>query len=118
MTWNSGQSGNPKGRPKGAKDKGPRRGSIRAAFLDFLQHRGGMERMADAIETAIKAKGRLSLGYMRLGAQVLDRIDQERKLLGTGTTIVFGSSVDPMVLRMGMPRTGVGDDLDDDERDD
>lgn len=101
-SWKPGQSGNPAGRPRGAKDKLPR-GSVRLAFLDFLQHCDGRKKMRDAIEAAIMDQGKLGLGYMRLGAQVIDRIDHERKLLGQGALVLFNSPINPLTLRMGLP---------------
>jgi len=109
-----GQSGNKIGRPVGAKDKVPR-GSIRLAFLDFMKHCGGRVKMMNAIDRAITKQDKLGLGYMRLGAQVIDRIDHERKLLGQGATVIFHSPIDPLTLRMGLaaPETEAEDPDDD-----
>src|SRR6266508_2689208 len=62
------------GRPKGSKDTRPRRSSIKATYDELFDTRGGHRLMLDALEAGLKDKTR-ALGYLKLGAKVLDRAD-------------------------------------------
>jgi hypothetical protein len=64
------------GRPKGSKDTKPRIGSIRAVYDELIETRGGHKLMLDAVEAGLKDKKR-ALGYLELGAKVLDRAEEE-----------------------------------------
>lgn len=64
------------GRRKGAKDKGPRVGSIRAVFTDYIENFQGHDLMLDAVDRGIQAYDPgTALGYLNLGAKVLDRTE-------------------------------------------
>jgi hypothetical protein len=93
--WLTEVSGNPKGRPLGAKDKIPR-GSVRAAYLDLIENRGGHDLMVNAAEAALKAKGKLALGYMELAARVLDRAD-------SGGAVAIGAGPDKLRIVVKWP---------------
>lgn len=102
--FQKGQSGNPRGRPKGAKDKGPRAGSIRKVYQDFYDARNpetgttGYQDMLKAVKEGVRNPKR-ALGYLELGAKVLDRVDQQTGQAGPRVTIVFQSSINLEKLR-------------------
>jgi hypothetical protein len=87
------------GRPEGARDRLPR-GSIRLAFQQLIEAYQGHELMVAAIVDALKAKGRVGLGYMELAARVLDKAQDV-----TGSTVVinFISNLDKRKLRKSRP---------------
>lgn len=85
------------GRPKGAKDKRPRAGSIRAVYQDFIENRDGHDKMVNALDDGIQSSKR-ALGYMELGARVLDRVDDKNGNRGA-VTINFISNIRPARLR-------------------
>lgn len=102
-----GVSGNPRGRPKGAKDKRPR-ASMRAIITALVEAYRGDEQMtealhrilADYLEKPTAHRGRLVLALGELWAKVVDRVDEKQEGLGAGVTInVLG--IDPMKLRPG-----------------
>lgn len=86
------------GRPKGSKDKGPRVGSIRAVYQDFIAVRDGHDKMLDAVDDGITNPKR-ALGYLELGARVLDRVDEQKTGNGVAVTINFISNIRPERLR-------------------
>jgi len=83
-----GVSGNPIGRPPGVKDKLPR-GSVAAVFRDFISTKGGHDKMLEAVDAGVK-NHRRALGYLELGARVLDRVDAE---IGRPVTIYLVTNV-------------------------
>src|SRR5499427_1041792 len=63
------------GRTVGAKDKFFSRrgvGSLRRAYQEFIEQRDGHRKMVDALEAGIK-NPKTALGFMELGAKVLDK---------------------------------------------
>lgn len=75
------------GRPKGSKDRVPR-GALRRAYKEFMECRGGFEMMVEAIQRGIRDPKR-ALGFLELGAKVLDRPGQEEGASEPRAQIVF-----------------------------
>lgn len=94
-SFKAGQSGNRRGRPKGAKDKIPR-GSIKRVYERFLEECDGEEAMLRALIDGIGDRKR-ALGFLELGARVLDRVQDQSA--GRPVTIIFRSSVQFEKLR-------------------
>ena len=67
--------GNTFGRPLGAKDRRPRRGTIKAVYEDLIESRDGHQLMLERVEAGIKDPKR-ALGYLELGAKVLDKTEE------------------------------------------
>lgn len=91
------------GRPKGSKDTRPRVGSIRAVYQDFIGARGGHDKMLEAVDEGVQNPKR-ALGYLELGARVLDRVDDRKNGGGPTVNIIFKSSIDPSKLRAAASR--------------
>lgn len=91
-----GVSGNPKGRPVGAADR-IRRSAIRAAYEDLFRHCDGEAQMLRALEAGIRAGGKLALGYLELGARLLDGAGRPQR-----TQIIFNSPLNPQSLRVSL----------------
>ena len=64
------------GRPKGQKDTRPRRGSIKAVYLELIEAGQGHEKMLKAVNAGIQADPKTALGYLELGAKVLDKTEE------------------------------------------
>jgi hypothetical protein len=60
------------GRPPGSKDSVPR-GSVKAAFDEFVAARGGQQAMVDAIERGV-CDSRRALGFIELYAKLLKEV--------------------------------------------
>ena len=67
--------GNTFGRPKGAKDRRPRIGTIKAVYEDLIETRDGHQLMLERVEAGIRDPKR-ALGYLDLGARVLDKSEE------------------------------------------
>lgn len=91
-----GQSGNPKGRPKGLKDLLPR-GTIKNVYQELIERYNGHDLMVDAVRDALKKKGRLALNYIEVGARVLDRIEDDT---GSKVQIIFAAPLDKGKLQV------------------
>lgn len=96
-SWVKGQSGNPKGKPKGAKDKVPR-GSVKQAFEEFINVRGGQRAMVDAISAGMRDKRR-ALGFLELAAKVFREVGPGSEAESRPITIVFESPLRPERLK-------------------
>ena len=100
--FRAGESGNPKGRPKGSKDKLPR-GSVRAAFEELIAAHGGHDSMVNAILGGLMKGGSAALGFMELGAKVLDRTNRHGKAFPQAVQINFNSPLKRAKFRAVMP---------------
>jgi hypothetical protein len=94
--FKKGESGNPKGRPVGAKDKIPR-GTVTAVYQDLLEAYNGHTLMRNQALKALRARKAtpLALGHMELAAKVLDKVGEQAPTV----TIILKSNVDPAALK-------------------
>lgn len=82
------------GRPRGAKNKLP---TIRRVYETVIAERDGHQKMVDAVDEGLQSSKR-ALGYLELGARVLDRVDTKGGN-GVPVTILFVSNIRPERLR-------------------
>ena len=65
------------GRPRGSKDTRPRITSLKRVYVDLAETRDGHRKMLNAVDAGVQHKdARVALGYLELGAKVLDKTDE------------------------------------------